>query len=225
MAYSTNRSGNIFTINNTGLDPLYVTVYKETYCSSDVWVEIFPTQTVTTLLSITLPTNDTTYKIHITDNFSIDDDVLVPVYNALFKAMITDINKVVCGCPCSTCEDCGITEKDYLSTISKILSYNMLIGLYLQPLLETSNCIKCDIVDTTQCILLNDKITGTSDSKELLKKLIIYYYLVFYYTDLYTSINPSTISTLYDYNNIEKCIKKLNIDINCIKDTIYQLYQ
>lgn len=221
MEYTVTRNNNIFTIINTSANTLYVTVYVETYCGSEEWQEIIPEQTINTTLSITIPNRDNLYKLFITDKISLNDELKVPIYGKLLISFIEDVKYVLCGCPCENCEDCNKNKKDYLFSLVKMFAYNSINeSLYNEYLTSTNDCIRCNILDINQCILLNETILGNSDNTLLMKQIIAYYYLVFYFVDLKINNNSETVTELYQYNEIVKCIKKLGIDINCIKENI-----
>lgn len=222
MAYTIVRNNNIFTITKTGLNVLYVTVYTQTFCNSNEWKVLIPEQQNNGILLITLPKKDDLYKIVITDKLLLNDTYNVSIYTQFLKSFVEDVHYILCGCSCSDCDDCDKKEKDYLSVITKLLSYNIINdSIYNQYLIATNNCLKCTVLNSNQCILLHESILGNSDNTLLIKQLIAYYYLVFYYTDL--KINDNTnenIMEVYKYNTIIQCIKKLGLDENCIKNAI-----
>lgn len=218
MGYTITRNDNIITITKTGINTIYVTVYIQTYCDSNVWEVIIPRQSTDDTLSITLPNRDDLYRLYIEDDRTVYTKNYVYRYTNFLESLIEDIKYTLCGCACS---DCGKNEKDYLSTILKLLSYNIINGsIYNEFLTSTNDCVKCNVLDTNQCLLLNETVLGASDNTLLMKQLIAYYYLVFYYVDLRLNDNSHIITQRYDYDNIIQCIKKLGIDELCIKDNI-----
>jgi hypothetical protein len=221
MGYTITRNNNIFTITKTGNNAIYVTIYTQTSCDSNQWSVLIPEQFTNDSLIITLPNKDGLYRIFITDNQGFNETLNIPIYTSILKSYIEDVKYVLCGCPCENCKDCDKQEKDYLSVLIKMFAYNIINeGLYNQYLTATNDCIKCNILDANQCILLNESILGDSSNTELMKQIIAYYYLVFYFTDLKLNNNSQTITNTYQYNEILKCIKKLGININCITNNI-----
>jgi hypothetical protein len=221
MGYTIIRNDNTFTITKTGVNDIYVTVFTQTFCGSNQWEVIIPEQSTDNELTITLPNQDNLYKIFITDKQSVNDYINVSIYKQFLQSFVESVNDLLCGCPCEECNDCDKKDKDYSSTLLKLLAYNTINeAVYNEYLTATNHCIKCSILDANQCILTHETITGNSDNTLLMKQLIAYYYLVFYYTDLKLNNNSSNVTTLYNYNNIIKCVRRLGVDEMCIKNTI-----
>jgi hypothetical protein len=219
MAYSITRNNNTFTLITTSL--VYVNTYIQSNCDTDTWTLIGNEQSTSTTLQISLPPNDGLYKIQVTDKVNLDDEIFVTNYRKLLASVVEGVKYILCGCACADCSDCGKVEKDYLSTLLKLLSYNIVNGaIYEKSLLAANTCIKCDILDSNNCMLLRTLVLGNYDNTLLLKKLIAYYYLVYYYTDSVLNTDSTLVKTLYDYDNILGCIKKLGIDTDCIKDAV-----
>jgi hypothetical protein len=222
MAYSIERIDNNFKITTNSL--LYATVYTQTFCNSNQWEILIPEQSSITEINITLPKKDDLYKIIITDKLLITEEVLISIYTSFLKSFVEDVEHILCGCPCADYDDYNKTEKDYLSAILKLLSYSIINGaIYNKYLTATNGCVKCSILDANQCVLTHEMVIGNADNTLLMKQLIAYYYLVYYYTDLVLNNNSITVTGIYNYNNIIKCIKKLGINEDCIKDAVYSV--
>lgn len=220
MIYSITKNNNTYTITNQDDEYLYVTVYVQESCESDEYEILYEEQSTLDTLTFVLPNKDNLYKFVLSDKKEDEEEVIIYYYDNLLNSLIEDIHYVLCGCKCKTCDDCS-EETDYLSVITKILSYYMInINAYNQNFLTTNSCIKCMLIDTNQCMLANELILGTTDNTLLMKQIIAYYYLVLYYTDLIENDNSESITLKYDYKNIIKCIKKLGIDESCIKDIL-----
>lgn len=222
MGYLLTRDSNEFTIMRTGPDDLFVTVYVQTHCDLNEFEVVIPEQQVDVQVVITLPEKDGLYKILISDKDTLNEEILVASYKEFLGSLIDGIKYVLCGCKCDDCDDCGKSQKDYLSVLVKMFAYNVINdGIYTQFLMATNNCVKCNILDINQCLLINETILGNADNSLLMKQIIAYYYLVYYYTDLkINNQNTDEVNQLYDYKNIIKCIKKLGIDENCINENI-----
>jgi hypothetical protein len=221
MAYTITRNNNVFTINTNGGNALYITVYTQTFCGSNQWEVLIPEQFTNDTINITLPNKDDLYKIVITDKQGMTENHDVAIYSEFLKSFVEDVHHVLCGCPCEECDDCNKKEKDYLSALIKLLSYNVINGgIYNQYLTATNHCVKCNVLDTNQCLLLHETMLGNSDNTLLMKQIIAYYYLVFYYTDLLLNNNSPIVTQKYNYNNIIQCIRKLGLNELCIKDNI-----
>ena len=164
MNYTIERNNNVFTIIKTGLNPLYIAVYTQTFCNSNEWKILIPEQINNNILTISLPKKDDIYRIIITDKLLVNDIYNISIYTEFLKSFIEDVHYILCGCPCSDCDDCDKKEKDYLSAITKLISYNIINNnIYNQYLAVTNNCIECSILNSNQCILLNELILGNSD--------------------------------------------------------------
>jgi len=144
------------------------------------------------------------------------------LHTNLLNSTVDNILSLFCGCNCQDCgDDCGKKDSDYSTVLNKLLSLNIIKdNYYTEAITQTNSCIKCDIEQGVDCELLQEKITGSSDNKEKIKKLIAYYYLVYYHKDLLESETPDEVTKQYKYNDIYKCIKHLGLDINCIKTKI-----
>jgi hypothetical protein len=144
------------------------------------------------------------------------------LHTNLLYSTIDNILSLFCGCNCHDCgDDCGKKDSDYSTVLNKLLSLNIIKeNYYTEAITQSNSCIKCDVEQGVDCELLQEKITGSSDNKEKIKKLIAYYYLVYYYKDLLESATPDEVTKQYKYNDIYKCIKHLGLDINCIKTKI-----
>lgn len=221
MSYTISRNGRRLTITKTNIPTLYVDIFSQVSCEEDECINCLGTPITTDIYEIVLPNKDSTYIVTIKDNIFIDDTHTFTVYDTFLKTVIEDIEYVLCGCKCETCDDCDKKEKDYLSAITRILTYMILHnGLYYKYLEKSNHCVKCGILDLNTCQLASEAVLGNSDSTLLMKQIIAYYYLVLYYTDfLFESDNTEKILS-YKYMTMLKCIKKLGIDVECIRDSI-----
>lgn len=221
MWYKIERNLNSFIISNTGSNDLYITLYFSEKC--DIDVNFITCITETKILKgeeyvFSLPTKDGLYKLIITDKIDNYKELFIPQYLQILSSLIEDIDYVLCGCNCENCEDCSGDDKDLLSVVLKILSFLMLNkDKYKEAIFSSSVCIECDIIEASLCNIIHESVNGNYQNKNLFKKLIAFYYLVFYYTDYKIENNLETIKQRYHFKEIYPCIKKLGLSITCIE--------
>ena len=127
MWYSITRNKNIFTITKTGANPVSVSLYKQTSCNGDEFVQVLPLQQTNTTIDIILPLEDAIYKIVISNVVGEDTEtisILIPHYNNMLLSLIDDIDFTLCGCACKECDECNDeSEKDMSMVLLKLISY------------------------------------------------------------------------------------------------------
>lgn len=224
MWYTIKRTKNIFTISKTGVNPVNVVVYKQDSCLNDTFVEVIPLQTTSTSIDVTLSKGDGVYKFVISSLVGRDVesvDILIPYYDGMLVSLIQDIDNILCGCECKTCDDCNDTDKNLSTVLLKLISYYTITSNYYSAFLDAAfKCLKCSIVDANECIILNEKVVGNSDNTMLLKRIVALYYLAFYFAEFKSTTDTNYINTKFNYEKIKKCINALGIDIQCILDNI-----
>lgn len=225
MIFEFKRVDNVFDIYISDNKNYKAILYLQNDCSftDATVVETKEITSQNSSVTITLPNKDGIYKLLIfSGSSSIFLEKIVYHYPNLFNCLIDSIKESLCDCKCDDCEDCDKTN--YSDILTKLLSYGIINNnKYVDNLTSTTKCVRCDISDIATCNVLIEQVTGKSDSNKLNKKLIAYYYLVYYYTDLKSksSINNVDYEKLYDFKNISKCIAKLDVNNSCIKETIY----
>ena len=222
MWYKIERNLNSFIISNTGSKDLYLTLFLSEKC--DIDVNFITCITETKILKgeeyvFSLPTKDGLYKLTITDKIDNYKELFIPQYLQILSSLIEDIDYALCGCNCENCEDCSGDDKDLLSVVLKILSFLMLNkDKYKEAIFSSSVCIECDIIEASLCNIIHENVSENYQNKNLIKKLIAFYYLVFYYTDYKIENNLETIQQRYNFKKIYPCIKKIGLSIECIED-------
>lgn len=220
MEYNLTVIDNIYTFVNEEQSTINLKIEYKANCSDEliIYKDTTPVNTTTTF---DLSKKDGIYVITL---IHLEEEVILTIesYYNFFLSMINDIHYILCGCnSCNDCEDCGKEEKDYLSAILKILAYDILKdGIYTRLVTNSDLCIRCNIIDINQCILLNQTVLGEADNTNLMKQIIAYYYLLIFNNDVEISRNIIFPLKDYKYSEIIKCIKKLGIDFNCIKDSL-----
>ena len=228
MWYSITRNKDIFTITKTGVNPVSVSLYKQTSCNGDEFVQVLPLQETNTTIDIILPLEDAIYKIVISTVVGRDTEtisILIPHYNNMLLSLIDDIDFTLCGCACKECDECNDeNEKDMSMVLLKLISYYTLTNLQYSAFLNTAfKCLKCSIVDANQCILINEKVHGNAENTILFKKILSLYYLAFYYGEYKNTIDTEYIDEKFKFEKIKKCINNLGIDTECVLNTINEM--
>ena len=214
MWFSISRDNNSFLIISNNNNDITIKLSYKDSCNGSI--VLLKTYTTNTSIVLNLPINDNYYIIEVINNIGDSYIIDIPKFNTILKSLVEDIELILCDCNCKHCEDCeGSTNKDYTSTLLKLISFYTLNKQYFQRFLDiVLECTKCNILDSNQCILINEKVYGNSNNTKLLKELISSYYITFYYGS--TLENRS----LFNYNNTYNCIKNLGIDLSCIENKI-----
>jgi len=154
---------------------------------------------------------DGKYKLIVTEGIS-EEEIIILHYSSLLYSIISDIQYILCECAVDlNCSDCGNTSEinKQLSVILKILSYQKLThprhAAFLETLFEP---LKCSIDELTSNIILEEKMNGNADYIQLLEKILSYYYLSFYFSEVKTSSEEELdyINTKFQYQNLFNCI-------------------
>lgn len=180
---------------------------------------------------------DGQYQIVLTKQGDVPETVYVPniyYYNNLLLSFISVVQNVLCGC--SKSRDCqeGTLCEDYLDAYSKAFAYASLndptYKLYLDIVTKDA---ACSFSDAVLCGMLNEKVYGNQDAKDVMIRVLSYYYCAFYYKDKFLASDTSEeeyVSYKYKFDVISKCMRKLGIDpaeaINAFEnDTIVYFWQ
>lgn len=223
MWFEIDRENNELTITNITNSNIYYTLYYTSSCDLEENYEVFIVET--TILSeesstFSLPDQDGLYKLFLTDKGSLSQNIYFPQYKSILSSLVEDIDFVLCGCNCPSCSECDEEQDTLVSVLLKMLSYVLINkNKYEKTLLNSVNCIECNILDENLCYIIHESISGSYENKKLLKQIISYYYLVFYYTDLLLEKNETLIKLRYNYSKIYSCVKKQGLDIKCIEES------
>ena len=220
MWYKIERVNKQFIISNVGESSIYASLYLSPTGDREEDYEIVNSEVCILKgedSSFTLPSNEGLFKLILTNKAGKTEEIFIPQYEVLLTSLIEDVDNILCGCECADCPDCDGENEDVLSVVLKLLAFNTLNrDKYANNLASTSRCVECDILDISKCNLLQENVIGNINNTALLKKLVAYYYLVFYYTDLYLSRDETATKSIYNFSKIFPCVKKYNLDINCI---------
>ncbi len=224
MWYSINKCNNTITVNQTSDLPVIISLCIKTPCEDQEYKEIFSDISVSQSYSFDLPSKDSIYKLTIS-NSTDTVDILIPYYDELLQSLISDIDLLLCGCGCESCNEC-IDEDDPVvsDTLLKTMFYYTLTNSIYNKYFEAAfKCLDCTLNEANICMLINEKYAGYSDNIILMKKLISIYYLSFYFSEYYTFDCKDELNRIFEYDKIRKCISNLGIDIDCIINNIEEV--
>lgn len=152
-----------------------------------------------------------------------------PYYPQILNSLVDDLERVLCGCPCSNCDGC-VEDKELMNVTTKTLLYYALSGEYYQSKFgQALNCISCSLSKEAVCILLNEQIHGGSKlNKRFLRKMLAIFYISFYLMEVgrncvtMTTNDDGTVTkndwtTDFHFEKIKKCLEGLGIDLECIR--------
>ena len=212
LNYSFIKYKDVYTITNNESLVLGYTLSKET-CDTSVTLK---TGTVPVGQSVVLDIKvDGNYKFTPYTENENGIPVIVKNYNNLLVSLIEATEKIVCGCSkCNDCEECSICE-DYLSTFMKDIAFatlnNPLYKTYIDKIQQDT---LCDFTDSILCALLKEKVYGNAPVKEVMLRILSYYYLAFYYKDLFLGADAEEkeyITNKYKYIKINQCMRNLQV--------------
>ena len=141
--------------------------------------------------------------------------VIIKNYNNLLLSLIEGTEKIICGCSkCNDCEECSVCE-DYLSLFMKDIAFSTLnTPLYKTYIDKIEEETICDFTDNITCALLKEKAYGNAPVKEVMIRIFSYYYLAFYYKDLFLGVDAEEkeyITKKYKYVKINQCMRNLQV--------------
>lgn len=224
FSYTFVKYKDVYTLTNTnGSETLDYLLEKSENCDS--YVEVTSGTLPGTLSpnnSVALPiTTDGEYRLTLTDETPANQVINLKYYLNLQESLINDINLVLCGCECKSCEDCN----DCITQLSAIVKHGSFISLsaidYTTTYTLISDYLKCILNEDIQCVLRNEKYIGTTEVATSLKLLLSLWYLVMYFGEFNSAADTDEedyVNTKFDYNTISKCIMKLGINISDIKN-------
>ena len=223
MWYEIERYSDRFKVSNTSGKDLYLTLFLSEKCDIDVNYKVCIEGIIIKggdSYTFNLPIKDGLYKLFLTDKEENYQEIFIPQYLELLSSLIEDIDYVLCGCEFKDCDgDDYDNDTEVLSALLKILSYiSINKNKYERAIASSNACVECDILESNLCILINENVSENYQNKNLIKKLIALYYLVFYYTDYKIENNLEAIQQRYNFKKIYPCIKKLGLSIECIED-------
>lgn len=201
-----------YTLKNNGSVTLTYSVSKVT-CEATTEIKtgtILPGQT--TALNFIVDGN---YSVYLASSTEVGIPFIIKYYNNLLLSFISMVEGIICGCSkCNDCEECNQCE-DYLGTFMKAqafaaVNYPVYQG-YMNQITQDSICV---FTEEVLCNLLHEKVYGNADVKEVMLKLIGFYYLSFYYQDKFLALDAQEkiyITEKYKYDKIAACMRKLGI--------------
>lgn len=230
--YSVNiEEGEVTVKNSDNITGLEFTVTVQESCTTDRTNLVKPLTTLDpqAISTFKLPLKDGLYVIHlsridlVTGTTIEVAEVPFPYFEMLLQSVIKDTEHFLCGCTCKECDDCNQDEKTTLSILLKSFSYYTIMYKYYSRFYDAVfKCLNCSIIDVTSCVIINEKVLGKTENKELLEKIISSLYLAIYFGEYYSSTDKEAVDRKFNFDKIIKCIKHNDTDIDCIKNNIEQ---
>lgn len=230
--YSINIDEGEITVKNTdNLSRLEFSVTVQDSCTTDRTSIIKPFTSLDPQATSTfkLPLRDGLYVIHLSRvDLSTGEtlevaEVPFPYFEMLLQSIIKDTEYFLCGCTCKDCDDCNQDEKTALSILLKSFSYYTIMYKYYSRFYDAVfKCLNCSIIDVTSCVIINEKVLGKTENKELLEKMISSLYLAIYFGEYYNATDKNVVDSKFKFDKIIKCIKHNDTDVDCIKNNIEQ---
>ena len=165
------------------------------------------------------PTTDGLYTFEFSNADPICKTVVFDYYRnfELRDSFLDSVDEVVCeqgNCGCEGCDECN----EEIISLVKALSYyylqNPLLSLYQQA---AFTCLSTLLTNINSCILLNEKILGSSENKELLKIILAYHYYVIYKYELDNNLDSEWVKTNYRESTTLQCVlNETELDTDCI---------
>ena len=228
MWYKLTIVDNILKVKNLSSETsVYISVFISENCKEN-YKEVIKSTLVDFEETFKLPFIDGKYKIKIdrvVENTIIDTvEYIYPYYGLLLKSIINDLEKLLCNCKCKDCDDCVKDEQSILKIFLKSFSYYTLMYKYYPRFYDAIfNCNDCDILETTNCIIINEKVLGNFNNEKLLYKILSAFYYSFYYAEYYnanTEEDKLLINNKFKINIISKCKDLDNTNIDCLTKQI-----
>jgi hypothetical protein len=193
--------------NDEGIDMNYEIVKNSCDAETSISTGVISPGNTITINFIT----DGDYTINLTTSLA-EDFFTVKYYQNLLKSFIYSVESIFCGCtPCKECEECNECE-DYLEALLKALAYTSLHEPQFQPYIDAINKeSKCLLNDLVLCTLIQEKVKGIANYKEILLYFLSNYYGAFYFNERFAAIDDEEkayVTTKYKYAKIVKCMKK-----------------
>jgi hypothetical protein len=169
---------------------------------------------------------DGVYRITLTNTVTSETETLPDIlyYFNLITSFILSVESIFCGCtPCKECGECDECE-DYLEGLLRSLAYTSLHEPQYQPYIDAINREgKCLLNDLVLCTLIQEKINGTANYKEILLYFLSTYYGAFYFNERFAAVDDEErtyVTTKYKYEKIRKCMKKAGFNPQDVVDIV-----
>lgn len=212
-------------IKNNSLSALEITL-KQLYCNDSS--RIVKTFNISSQNTVDLNIDYITGNIGIFVNNEDTYNTFIVNHLSTINNIVDLVEEILCGCNCVGCNDCNddICEqsKKLTQLFTLILSYYIIKNpTYNQYFDIVAKSLKCDIEEDLLCQVNNLVLYGDSDNIFFVKRLVAYFYLMFYIQESLqsTSVEEAMyIKEKFKYDKIKKCINKLGIDPNDIIEEI-----
>lgn len=124
-------------------------------------------------------------------------------------------------CECENCNDC---DNDDNSNCTVYIKYGLYMSLtstdYSSTIIILNQQFNTLLTNEANCLIENEKYYNNLDTVSSSKLLLSLYYLTLYfneYNSMLTEQEITDLNTKFKFEEILKCIQKMNIDIENIK--------
>lgn len=135
------------------------------------------------------------------------------------ESLINELLIVLCDC--ENCSDCS---EDNDSSCNVYIKYGLFMSLtqndYSSTITILNNYFSNLLTNEANCLVENEKYYSDFDTTNSSKLLLSLYYLTLYfneYNSMLTEQEITDLNTKFKFEEISKCIQKMNIDIENIK--------
>lgn len=201
-----------YVFTNTGIVPVTIRIERLLedclmYEVTQADIVVAPSEQRTIVLAY-----DGQYKLFLIDENNEASEIKVLHYLSLINSILSDIQYILCDCAedsnCPDCTHAGATAKE-LSTVLRIFSYISLTHpQYTAFLAVVFESLKCSVDELTRMLVSDELMTGKGNYVELLKKILSFYYLAFYYSEIKSSSIEELdyLNTKFQFTELSTCI-------------------
>lgn len=215
LDYTYTKYKDVHTITNNSAETLGYTVSK--VICEDILEEksyiLLPGATATLSFKV-----DGVYSIYPYDTDENGTPFIIKTYKYLQDSFLQVAEKLLCNCAkCSDCEECDSCT-DFMDAYAKAISYNILLDSKFTALFTSiTNFYQCEFSQQVNCAILSERVLGNTDTREMLKKVIEWWYYTFYYTEILEAIDAE--EEMYIKNKY-KCILKIKTQYKEIEEVV-----
>ena len=163
---------------------------------------------------------DGEYRLYMTTVSGDNSAPTISYHINLQNSFILDTKLALCGCGCSSCEECydcnirlsALTKHNTLAVVSDID--------YATTYLVIQDYFKCLMTAEIYCLLINEKYKGQTEIVNSFNLLLSLHYLTMYFTEYNLAVDDTErtfVDTKYYFSEVSKCLMKFGININEIK--------
>lgn len=229
LGFSLKRTINNIIIDNLSEDinmMMTATVFLQQNCNNASFKQVSSEMVIEDVLTISIPKLDGTYKLRLIFTKESGDfvikDFIFKTYKNLLKSFISDTNEILCDLNCNNCEEEESRKLLESRLVLNMMSYYILNKEYYSKIFDIGlDCIQCTILDNMNCNRVSTTFYGKKEDSAVYKKMIGYFYYVFYLGQKYTySCCPEEIDIFFRSEEITKCLSNMNFDFKCVETRV-----